>query len=394
MQVRLHFLLICTVLFSASSAANAAVSSQTLVVGNNPATCPTAKFTTIQSAVNAASPGATIHICAGTYVEQVSISKPLNIEADSGTILMPSAMQANAASLVDSTPLATAILVNGASDVTIEGLIVDGTNSGISECSPILFGVIFQNASGTVDRLTVRNFKLAASLNGCQSGSGIFVQSGSGQSSTVLIEKSTVHDFQKNGITANEVGTSATILYNVVTGVGPTPGAAQNGIQIGFGATGSITNNVVTNNVWSTCTAVTSCTAVATNILVTQSDGISVTGNTAGINNVGIFVDGNQPDVANNYTFASSVFDGIRLEGNGGTIKNNHAFNGAESGIYIDGNNNVVELNIITEAAVGILVASGSSGNMILTNNRVFGAPVTIQDPTVVELAKRISPLR
>ena len=39
------------------------------------------------------------------------------------------------------------------------------------------------------------------------------------------------------------------------------------GIQIGFGAAGSIRNNTVTNNLWSPCTAIATCTAVATNIL-------------------------------------------------------------------------------------------------------------------------------
>src|SRR5439155_6335513 len=48
-------------------------SSGNLVVGNNPATCPNAQYSTIQSAVTAASPGAHIMVCPGTYVEQVVI---------------------------------------------------------------------------------------------------------------------------------------------------------------------------------------------------------------------------------------------------------------------------------------------------------------------------------
>src|SRR5216684_4336078 len=66
----------------------------------------------------------------------------------------------------------------------------------------------------------------------------------------VEIDHCTVHDFQKNGITADEKGTLAIIHRNVVTGLGPTTGAAQNGVQIGFGVAGSIVNNTVTNNVW------------------------------------------------------------------------------------------------------------------------------------------------
>jgi len=69
------------------------------VVDDDKVECPNAAFTRIQDAVDAASPGDEIHICKGVYVEQVKITKPLDIDADNGAILMPSAMQANATSL-------------------------------------------------------------------------------------------------------------------------------------------------------------------------------------------------------------------------------------------------------------------------------------------------------
>jgi len=363
-----------------------------LVVDDDKVECPNAGFTHIQDAIDAASPGDVIHVCKGTYVEQVAIRKSLTIDADNGAILMPSAMQANTTSLFDAAPIATALLVADATGVSISGLTVDGINSGISQCAPDLIGISFQNASGDLERVAVHNFKLAASLNGCQSGTGIFVQSGNGGVSKVEIEHCTVHDFQKNGITADEIGTVTIIRRNVVTGVGPTTGAAQNGVQIGFGAVGSILDNVVTNNVWSPCTAVSTCTTVATNILVTQSDGIEVSGNTAGISQVNIFVDGNDAEIKRNETFASLVFDGIRLEGDGSGVRENHVYNGAESGIFLSGNSNVVTDNVITEAAVGILKATGSSGN--IRGNRFFNAPVTVQDPQSIDVAKLTSPKR
>jgi hypothetical protein len=249
------------------------VSGAQLVVDDDKVECPNAGFTHIQNAVDAAAPGDEIHICKGIYVEQVTIRKPLNISADNGAILMPSTMQANTTSLFDGAAIATALLVAGTTGVSISGLTVDGVNNGISECAPDLIGVSFQNASGELKRMAVRNFKLAASLNGCQSGTGIFVQSGNGGVSKVEIRHCTVHDFQKNGITADEKGTVNIIRRNVVTGAGPTSGAAQNGVQIGFGAAGSILENLVTNSVWAPCAAIATCTTVATNILVTQSDG-------------------------------------------------------------------------------------------------------------------------
>jgi hypothetical protein len=366
---------------------------QHLVVDDDKVQCPNAAFSKIQDAVDAATAGAVIRVCPGNYAEQVAIHKPLTIAADSGAVLMPGTMQQNTTSLLDGAPLAAAILVAGATDVTIEGLIVDGANNGVAECSPRIFGIAFQDASGEISHVAIRNFKLGTGLGGCQSGTGIFVQSGGGGISSVEIEKSTIHDFQKNGITADEVGTQVSVHGNVVTGIGPTAGAAQNGIQIGFGAGGTISSNTVTNNLWSPCTAVGTCTAVATNILVAQSDGVEVTDNRAGISQVGIFVDGNQGLVARNETFASSVFDGIRIEGDGNRVRHNQVFNGAESGIFVAGNNNVVEHNRITEAAIGILKQAGSLGNVILFNE-VFDTLVAVQDPASPGLARVVSPER
>lgn len=385
-------LLVCLFLALLPHAGMAAKAAQ-LVVDDDKVECPTAGFTHIQDAINAASAGDTIRICKGTYAEQLTIQKSLTLDADSGAILMPSAMHQNTVSLFDSAPIATAILVQNASNVTVRGLSVDGANNGISGCAPDLEGITFQNASGSVEKSAIRNFKLGSGLEGCQSGTGIFVQSGGGSISSVEITDSTVHDYQKNGITADEIGTNATIRGNVVTGLGPSPAIAQNGIQIGFGAEGSIERNLVTNNVFSPCAMAATCTAVATNILVTQSDSVEVSGNRAGISQVAIFVHGNNASVLRNETFATLVFDGVRVEGNQANVRNNQVFNGAEAGIFLLGNNNVVRGNTLTEAPIGILKDTSSMGDVI-AQNFFFDVPVKVQDPPSAELAKLIQPKR
>ena len=366
----------------------------TLVVDDDKVECPNAGFTHIQDAIDAAAAGDRIRICKGVYAEQLTIQKALFLDADSGATLLPGAMHQNTVSLATSAPITTAILVQNASGVTIRGLIVDGANNGIATCAPRLEGITYQNSSGSIERAAIRNFKLASPLNGCQSGDGIFVQSGGGGSvSKVEISNCTVHDFQKNGITANEVGTRVTISGNVVTGLGPTTGAAQNGIQIGFGAGGAIERNVVTNNVWSPCNNAATCQAVATNILVTQSDGVEITGNRAGISQVAIFVDGNDARVVNNETFSAFVFDGVRVEGNQARVRDNRVFNGAESGIFLMGNDNVVRGNTITEAPIGIFKDTSSMGDVIAMNS-FFDTPVKVQDPPSAGLVKAIQPVR
>lgn len=54
--------------------------------GNSDRSCRSAAFRTIQSAVNAAPAGGTVVVCAGTYHEQVVVSKPLSLNGEHATI--------------------------------------------------------------------------------------------------------------------------------------------------------------------------------------------------------------------------------------------------------------------------------------------------------------------
>lgn len=364
-----------------------------LVVSADKSGCPNADYATIQAAINAVEPGGTIHVCAGLYPEQLAIAKPLSIQADNGAVLMPGPLVANASSTVDGAAIAAAIIVSNTHDVSITGLVVDGVNNGITECAPKLEGIMFQNASGSVIHTTVRNFKLAAYLNGCQSGTGIFAQSGGGQVSVVTVEHCSIHDFQKNGITGDEIGTTVYARHNFVTGLGPTTGAAQNGIQIGFGAQGSIAGNTIADTIWSPCNAVATCEAVATGILVTGSDGVEVLENRAGVAQIPIYVVSNNVAVLRNEAYGSAVFDAIRIEGNENAIVQNRVVDGVEAGVYLMGNNNFVLLNSITEAPVGVFEASGSSGNVLLGND-YFDVLKKVHDPASQSLASLVQPDR
>src|SRR5450432_3770613 len=189
-----------------------------LVVSAVPNQCPQSQFTKIQDAIDAAGPGDEIFICKGIYPEQLKIAKSLDIDADRGVFLVPASMKRNTTTLAAGDPVAAAVLVTDAKNVGITGLTVDGIGNGIAACSPRLIGVYFQNASGNLHHLAVRDFRLGEGLTGCQSGTGVFVESGGGATSDVEIADCSVHDFQKNGITANEAGTEVRIHNNVITG--------------------------------------------------------------------------------------------------------------------------------------------------------------------------------
>jgi len=372
-------LLLVSILIPRLAAARDRDHKPDLLVDDDKVQCPTATFTSIQDAINAASPGNLIRVCPGTYPEQLSIDKSLSIEGDDGAIVLPSNMVANTTGS-SGAPIAAAIFVKEAADVEIEGLIVDTANSGITGCSPDLIGILYQNSSGRIEHNAVRNTKLSVSLNGCQSGDAIVVQSLGGETSKVSVDDNSVHDYQKNGITGNELGTEVTISNNAVTGLGPTTGAAQNGIQIGFGAKGDVRRNTVTDNVWSPCVSLENCAFNATGILIFQSDDVRVEHNSVATNQLGIYAGGQRDEIESNNISNSLVLVGIDLASDNNLASRNGVTNSGQAAILIEGNDNKVQSNDITEAPIGVLKLSGTVGNT-QSDNSFFDTLIPVQDP-------------
>lgn len=367
-----------------------------LFVDDDQVQCPSAAFTSIQAAVTAANAGDTINVCPGTYTEQVVITKSLTVQgisvANMGQALVkpPSALT-NSLSLSSGNPIAAIILVDTTSKVNLTNLTVDGGSSQFSGCAnPNLIGVYYRNASGTVDRLAVRNLNFGPGSEGCQAGIGIFVQSGGGGSSNVSILNCSVHDYQKNGIVASEARTNVLIKGCAVTGIGATPNIAQNGIQVSFGAVGTVDSNSVINHVYAQCTT-SGCGTVSTNILIFNSNGVKVTKNTVGNGQVNIYYGGNKGEVSSNVIFQAPVFDGIDLVGDMNRASWNNIFNSGDdgnvipgtlgAGVYVLGSKNEVSWNAINEAPFGIFEDTNSSGSKF-TSNSFFNTKVNVRrDP-------------
>ncbi len=345
------------------------------------------QFTSIQEAVNAVPAGSTVKVCPGNYPEQVVINKKLTLEgAESGSadnpvlVIPPNGFAADTARLSNGQPFAPQILVQSpATDVTIRRLAMDGTGNNLNSgcAAPNLIGIYFQNASGTISQVSARNQAQNAENFPCQAsaGLGIFVESGGSGTSTVTIENSTVRGFQKNGITGDETGTTLTIRGNSVVGSGPTT-TAQNGIQLGFGATGRVLNNNVADVVFSG----DPMNGTASGILIYASSDVTVTGNSVTTTQGGIVTASDSMQTANGNTItgnlvSNTVFgDGIDLCSDHNTAFGNTVFSSAEAGIHLDstcgasGNNNHVGGNTINEACAGILLGHGS-GNVLAEEN-------------------------
>jgi len=358
----------------------------------------------IQNAVNALPPNSTLFVCPGTYQEQVKVTQPITITgvkdphstADAAVIAAPSGgVVANTTSLATGNPIAAQLVMDTpGGPVHVNNMTIDGNNNQISGCAPELVGVFYRDASGSINQVNAINQVLSTALNGCQSGLGIFVQSGTPLTSTVTVKNSYVANYQKNGITGNEVGTTLTSLSNTVFGQGPTMGAAENGIQFGFGATGSANSNTVMDNVYSPGSA------AAAGILVFASANVTVKSNTVGNAQLGISFDSDPTygladngTIVSNKVSATHLFDGIDLCSNNNTVQSNSIIGSDESAIHLDaacgstGNSNIVTNNVINDSCAGILKDPGTTGNGVGSNvfhnvtNTVATGPICTNPP-------------
>ena len=336
--------------------------------------CPSAAFTTIQSAVDAAGRGDIIKVCPGTYVEQVVISKPLTLEGikrngKKAAVVQPSNVIQNTTDTLFGDPVAVVILVMDTSDVTIRNIIIDGINNGIG-CNqpplgtdPFLDGIFYRFASGTIDSVVVRNM---LSLDACAFAFAIDFESGE----HLTVRNSTIHGYDRLGILALGPGNTLEATRNVITGLGPSSAIGQGGIRLARGVKGVIEENIVTNHP----TPCELCPfAGIGGIGAFGTEDVRIVGNIVGTSHVGILVGAsNGVRVLENRVFDSNVRDGVFVSGDNNIVKDNTITNSNRAGVFVSGANNRIRDNTINEAAIGLL---GSTGNK-LSDNRFFNTPV------------------
>lgn len=96
---------------------------QVSIVDDDGEECPDADFRTIQAAVNAAKPGATVRVCTGTYTENVVVpTQNLTIRSDDNAILNETESQSTCWSGYDG-PNFTGFQISAA-DVTVRGFAI------------------------------------------------------------------------------------------------------------------------------------------------------------------------------------------------------------------------------------------------------------------------------
>jgi len=310
----------------ALAATPAFAAKTTLVVDDDFADCPTATFTSIQSAVAAASAGDTIKVCAGTYIEQVTITAGKDgLELRS----MPPLAATIKAPVLMLDPKAI-VHISGADDVTIRDFTISGP--GGSGCDSIRYGIRVDGDGSAKIRGNHITMIHDTPFSGCQNGNAIQIgRQFEGQTGSAEITNNGIDKYQKSGIVVDNVGSNATIRNNLILGVGPTITIAQNGVQVSRGATASVEKNDISDNLYAPMTV------VSTGVLLFQPGAaVDVGHNKLRRNDESIFsISAVGPKIQHN-DIADNTFDGIGLDDtSGAAVEHNSSEGNGFDGIWV-----------------------------------------------------------
>jgi hypothetical protein len=261
------------------------------------------KFSTIQSALNAASTGSTVKVCPGQYAEEITITKPvtlMGIPANNGALvqIMLPASYAQDATLNEGSGVLIAAMAQvhvknvSGGPVNLESLEVNG--SGIGKTAAYLAGIFYENSAGTIDKV------VAASQNdnptGTLMGFGIWIQGGSSRPS-VTVQNSSIRDFAIAGINAVGPGSATDLNVTIDNNNISAPLDTGAGIVLEGNMTSTVSGNVITGSYTG---------------IYSRSVGESILGNTI---------------LGSDY--------GILLETDGATIESNRIYNALYTGIFL-----------------------------------------------------------
>lgn len=199
-----------------------------------------------------------------------------------------------------------AVVANAGATAHVKNLQIT-TSALANVCDPAspvdtrLRGILFNGASGSITHNTVTNINQGAS--GCQEGNAIEVRNAPfdgthPDTKTVEIAHNVISDYQKTGIVSNG-DVDVNIHHNSLIPSATQANLAANGIQLGFGATGSVMHNSVDGNQWLGPSAFS-----ATAVLIFLADGVEVSkNNIRGNSDVGIYALGDDGTYDNNRVF-------------------------------------------------------------------------------------------
>jgi hypothetical protein len=291
------------------------------IVDDDHAQCPNAQFSSIQAAVDAASPGDQIKVCPGMYREQVRITK------NDLTLFSQVPLQAVIQAPLVMTYPNSIVTVSGATGVKIWQFTITGpyTFSGCAEALDRHTGVRVIDGSATIYGNHITQIRdINPAFFGCQDGIGVLVgRQFEGQTGSAIIRNNQIDLYQKGGVVVDNTGSYALITQNTISGEGLSNIIAQNGVQVGRGASADVDHNDISRNQF----ARVGSTDTASGVLLFETDAqVSTDHNDVFQNGVGIDVD------------ESAI---------GLTIAHNNVHENINDGIgaFEDSNNNLISYN-------------------------------------------------
>ena len=321
---------------------------------------------TIGYAITHAPSGSTVSIAAGTYPEQLTITKPITlIGKGTSTVIAPTSVYSDASmytypgEVLSGVQLLPIVLVSGAVNVNIENLEVNGATAAAAVTTPLpLEGILYQNASGTIQGTTVQTVEPSVFWDP-NYGDDIFVQSDGSLPSNVNIQNNTISKFESGGIFCIGQNTDCTITYNTVKGEGPNAKFFQWGVILSYGATGTVNNNHISENNytgpggsenyfsgWQSCGI----------MLWDASPSVSVSKNTVSLSDVGVVV------ISDIGTTPTSAY----------VVSNNTLLNNYGYGVVFDSVNGTSTDNCFQGNPVGMLVTDFSANALVTSINDQF----------------------
>jgi Right handed beta helix region len=333
-----------------SSASASVFVSNTTPVTTKGGGCEHPRFATIQGAVEASAPGASIKVCPGTYAEQLVIDKGVKIGASgaegSATVTLPATIAHTSGPCATRPEEMTEVVLCTSESVSLSNLSIEAKFPE-GTCNDSLYG-IFVGGGAT---LTAKHDEIhgagASPINGCQGGVGVEVGTAREpeQVGKAKLVEDSVSEYQKNGITAAGVGSNVAVVKSDIHGAGATTQTAQNGVQISFGSGGSVKGSTIEGN---ECDHPTACgtnafeSAQATGILLFEAaPTVTISKNTFEADDEGVYFaagGATQPSSAEvkivNNRFVDDRFEGLVLE-QGDAEVNHNTIEGGQIGIDI-----------------------------------------------------------
>lgn len=222
----------------------------------------------IQAALDVASPGDTVQVAAGVYVEQLHLTTDqvtvCGAGVDSTIVRSPANLTASFYTVASNYPV---VFVDSVTNVDFCRLTVDGDMRGNDNVR--FLGVAFWNSGGSLHHVRVTNV-MDSPLGTLSHGVGVYAYNDDGVPRAISLFELEVDNFQRAGCSLGGPGLDVDATNVEIRGFGPTPLISQIGLQVSHGAGGDLSGFEIRNIEY------TDVVGTATGVLIYQAAAVDL----------------------------------------------------------------------------------------------------------------------